>query len=270
MNNFRFEYISSKQNEKVKTFAKLASAKYRDEAGMFLAEGVKLASEAVDAGCAEYLLVRESSAETSEIRKVLDKSEDSVIKYILTDPVFDKVTTESAPQGIIAVSRCLAIHTAGDVCSPSSLEGKRVAALDGIRDPGNLGTIMRSAAAFGYDALLLHDCADLYNPKTVRASMGALFKVPTVECSDLASYLKGFSGRRILGAALTLDAVDLISLELSASDVTVIGNEGHGISDGVMSACTSFVKIPITDKAESLNAATAASVIMWEYSKIGK
>jgi TrmH family RNA methyltransferase len=270
MNKNGFEYVTSKQNEKIKLFAKLGMSKYRNETKLFLAEGVKLAEESVDSDSARFMLACESCADDSAIKRILDKCGESVIKYILSDPVFEKVSTESAPQGIIAVSAVPYSHKTDREVSPTALAGKRVAAFDSIRDPGNLGTILRSALAFGFDAVILYDCADIYNPKAVRASMGAVFKMRVVTCGDLPSYLSGLKdlGRRVLGAALRDDAEDFSKVDLKTSDVPVIGNEGHGIGDDVASSCSSFIKIPMTDRAESLNAAVASSVIMWEYSKL--
>ena len=269
MNNKEFESISSRQNEKIKLFSKLTDSKYRRETGLFLAEGVKLAAEAVDAGYAAYLLVAEDAKDAPEVKSVLDKSGESVIKYILTAPVFEKVSTEQAPQGIIAV--CSIPNDSVRENTPAAdLDGRVLIALDGIRDPGNLGTILRTALALGYDAALLYDCADVYGGKTVRASMGACFRLKTVVCSDLASYLEDLKGRgrRILGAALTDGAEVFSGNGLDKSDVPVIGNEGHGISRSVLDACSSYIKIPMSPHSESLNAAVAASIIMWEYSKI--
>ncbi len=264
-----FEYITSRQNEKLKSFSKLTVSKYRKETGLFLAEGVKLSGEAVTAGIASCLLVLEGALDEPDVKRVLDKSGRNVIKYILTAPAFEKVSTESAPQGMIAVCRRPDIHSSSDDVSAADLGGKSVIALDGIRDPGNLGTIIRTALAFGYDAVIAGDSADLYNPKTVRASMGALFNMHLVVCSDLSSYLKELSlcGRRVIGASLNDGADEFGSFPLETSDVPVIGNEGHGISAGVADVCTSFAKIPMNPVSESLNAAVASAVIMWEYSR---
>ena len=262
------EYITSRQNEKVKEFASLKDAKGRNKTGLFLAEGIKLTEEALSCGCAEYLLINGDRLEDSAVKSALDKCPDGVIKYILAAPAFEKVSTESAPQGLIAVCGRPSGYS-GHAPSADELHGKAAVALDGIRDPGNLGGIIRSAAAFGYDAVILGSCADLFNPKTVRSSMGALFKMSLYECADLPSALSELSRtRRILGAALSGDPLDLSKTELCRDDIPVIGNEGHGISDEVARVCTSFIKIPITDRAESLNAGVAAAVIMWEYSKL--
>ena len=262
------EFIASRQNEKVKTFASLKDAKGRERTGLFLAEGVKLSLEALSSGCVKYLLVNGDRLEDEAVKSALDKCPDGVIEYILAAPAFEKVSTENAPQGIIAVCSHPARY-AHRMPSPEELTGKRVIALDEIRDPGNLGMIIRSAAAFGVDAILAGSCADVFNPKTVRASMGAVFKISFYECGDLAPALSELSKtRRVLGASLHGEPSDLSKTELYASDIPVIGNEGHGLSDSTASVCTSFIKIPITDNAESLNAGVAAAIIMWEYSKL--
>lgn len=265
-----FEYISSKNNEKVKGFAKLSSLKYRKSEGLFLAEGVKLALEATGCGCARCLLVRENSLGSADVKNVLDKSGGDVIKYILADEAFAKVSTESAPQGVIAVCAPPRFHSTGSDTDPASLDGASVLALDGVRDPGNLGTVIRSSLAFGTDVLILGDCADVYNPKTVRATMGALFRMRLVVTDSLPEYLSALSkrGRRILGAALDERALTFGDHLPKATDVPVVGNEGHGLSAEVLSVCDDLIKIPMNDGAESLNAGVASSIIMWEYSKL--
>ena len=270
MNNKEYEYITSRQNERVKEFASLKDAKGRASSGLFLAEGVKLAAEALSTGVARYLLINEEKSGDPAVKETLDKCSPGVIKYILAAPAFEKVSTESAPQGVIAVCEYPSTYFR-HAPSADDISGKRVIALDEIRDPGNLGGIARSAAALGYDAVLLGSCADLFNPKTVRASMGAVFKLAFFECEDLATSLSELSAsRRVLGASLCGEPQDISKMELFADDIPVIGNEGHGISERVAESCTSFIKIPMTDRAESLNAGVAAALIMWEYSKIDK
>ena len=265
-----FEYITSRQNEKIVSFAKLKDKKYRDLSREFLCEGIKLSYEAVSSGNAKYILIRDDFADSPELKNVLDKCGDSVIKYILAKPVFDKITTENSPQGVITVAKYPDNVVSSDGLSPSFLNGKRAIALDGIRDPGNLGTIVRSAAAFGFDAVILGDSADVLSSKTVRASMGAVFNTDLIVSDDLASFLFALrdEGKRIIGAGLTDTSENFLTMNKTPSDIVVIGNEGHGISDSVLGVCTSFTKIPISDRAESLNAGVAAAIILWEYSKI--
>jgi TrmH family RNA methyltransferase len=146
---------------------------------------------------------------------------------------------------------------------------RRIIMLDEIRDPGNLGTIMRTAEAMGYRGIILSRCADIYNPKTIRAAMGGIFRLPlyvTDDGAECAKVMKA-AGRRVIAAALGEHTLTLGGYEIAESDCAVIGNEGHGISDGVLSECTACVRIPMQGLAESLNASVAASCIMWEYSR---
>ena len=150
--------------------------------------------------------------------------------------------------------------------SPSA----RVLCLCSVRDPGNLGAIIRSAVAFGTDTLILsEDCADLYNPKTVRSAMGCLFKVNALVVQDMPSALFALkeSGRSVYAAELTEKACSLAELDVSAHDVFVIGNEGHGIPKEYSELCTQSVYIPIRSGVESLNASVAASILLWEQEK---
>ena len=144
---------------------------------------------------------------------------------------------------------------------------KRVLLLSSLRDPGNLGTVIRSAAAFGCEEIILSsDCADLYNPKTVRAAMGTLFRqrvcyVPSLE--DTVGLMRE-CGYRVYSAVLDDSAVPLNRLELDRGCAFIIGNEGHGIAQSVIEASTGTVYIPMAPGVESLNASAAAAVFMWQ------
>ena len=255
-------YIASRQNARVVSAAKLADKKHREIAGKFLCEGVKLTVEASVWGRLSEVYIRESSAEM--LTETVDKIVDSGIPVIvLSDSAFDKITTEKAPQGIISV-----VYTESRKMRESEEDGV-ILLLDSIRDPGNLGTILRSACALGGVRVVLHSCADLYNPKTVRAAMGAVFKTDITSTCDGVEYIRKCreAGRRVLAAALTDDSLKLGSYETFANDVIVIGNEGHGISPEIMAECSASVLIPMEEDTESLNASVAASVILWEYAR---
>lgn len=139
--------------------------------------------------------------------------------------------------------------------------------LESVRDPGNLGTIIRSASAFGVDRLIIsEDCADLYNAKTVRASMGTVFRqhIDRVENMPCAIRALRDSGRTIYAAALDSSALRLGEASLNSRDGIVIGNEGHGLSAETIDACSRCLFIPMAEGTESLNAAMAATVCLWE------
>ena len=148
---------------------------------------------------------------------------------------------------------------------PEKLTGTRYMVLDGVQDPGNVGTILRTADAFRADGLLLvNGCADLYNPKTVRATMGAVFRCPVWNCSveELAALLQK-SGLPLYGAALRSDTVDARKADYQCCAVA-IGSEGRGLSGEVLRLCNKTVRIPMSEHCESLNAAAAAAVLLWE------
>jgi TrmH family RNA methyltransferase len=153
----------------------------------------------------------------------------------------------------------------------ANAKGKRVLMLESVRDVGNIGTIIRSARAFGIDLLVIStDCADLYNPKTIRASMGALFtqRIVVLESISSAAFALRSNGSRVYAAALVRDAKKLGEIELKMGDAILIGNEGHGLSQESVNACDECVYIPMEAGSESLNASIAASICMWELYKI--
>jgi TrmH family RNA methyltransferase len=151
---------------------------------------------------------------------------------------------------------------------PAALSGARYLVLDGVQDPGNVGTIWRSADAFGADGLILcSGCADPLGPKTVRATMGAVFRLPVYECEmeRLAAALKERS-IPLYATALRSDTEDLRKVKLDRAAV-VIGSEGRGVSEETLALCEKTLKIPMTERCESLNAAVAASVVLWEMAR---
>lgn len=267
-----WQYISSKSNSLVVRIAKLRDKKYRKSEGLFRFDGIKLFSEAVQNNAPiRYVFVSESASERF-VAEVEGSNIDAML-YILSDDVFSKLTDEQAPEGIISVCENLSnVTKAEDLDSlASNLKENSLLMLESIRDAGNMGTILRSAKAFGISALIISsDCADLYNPKTVRAAMGALFTQRIVVVDDIAGTIESFrkNGNRVFAAALEREAKKLGSFELRKGDIILIGNEGHGLSKETVNACDECVYIPMESGSESLNASIAASVCMWELYKI--
>ena len=265
-----YEVITSRRNALLVETHKLSDRKHRNRTGLFRFDGVKLTAEALSRGVGlTAVLLRESDAKhvLERVFSMCDKAFSSETRVCLvSDPVFDSLSEESAPEGVIGVARVQEdIHRVWDGV-PDRTE--RVMLLESVRDPSNLGAIVRSAAAFGVDRLVLSaDCADIYNAKTVRASMGTLFSQRIDRVDDLTVAIADLraDGRRVYAAALDERATRLDELEARAGDCAVIGNEGHGLSAETLAACTSSVYIPMTDRAESLNAAVAAAVLMWEF-----
>lgn len=266
---FGKEIITSRQNPTVVKLCALLDKKERRKSRLFRIDGHKLVSEAIECG-AHIDLVAICSEKAD---RLMPLAEHSGAKTVLLSPeVFSKITEEKAPDGIIAVVKNIdEIHkdlSLSDIPALAASD-KRIMAFEALRDPGNLGTVIRSASAFGVDTLLLSaDCADIYNPKTLRGAMGAIFSREILFCNDLPAVLARFSceGRRVLAAILDNEAVSVEKSALTERDIVLIGNEGHGLSRAAVEASDLSVILPInTGKGvESLNAATAASVFMWE------
>ena len=270
---FGNEIITSRQNPTVVKLCALLDKKERRKTRLFRIDGYKLLSEAIECG-AEIELVAVCSEKADRLMPLAQKSGAKTI--LLSPEVFTKITDEKSPDGVIAVVKYIdGLHK---VLSPSDIPAiassdRRIMAFESLRDPGNLGTVIRSASAFGVDTLLLSDdCADVYNPKTLRGAMGAIFSREIYFCRDLPEALARFSceGRRVLAATLDTESVSVGNVALTEKDIVVIGNEGHGLSRNAVEASDLSVILPIDTGrgVESLNAATAASVFMWEQRRI--
>lgn len=280
--NMQNEIIRSRQNPLIKLVVSLSQKKGREESGLFRFDGIKLCCEALSKGVElRYLLVCESKYQlvSERIGALTEKAGKSACGItVLSDELFSKISEEKSPEGVICVAKTLdklhkivTINNKGQFL-PMPERSESVLLLEAIRDPGNLGTIIRSAASLGVDRIALSsDCADLYNPKTIRAAMGALFTesidiLPPDKMPDYISALRQ-SGRRVFAAALHREARRIGEFELLADDCFVIGNEGHGLTDAVISACEGCAIIPMREDCESLNAAMAAGIFIWEMSR---
>lgn len=228
-----------------------ADSRYRRDCGEYVCDGEKLLREALRWG--------------AEIRTVLWSTAPSV-------QLPETVRQYSAPADLLdyvsALSNCPGVLFTVAMPAWPMTEPGRTLVLENVQDPGNVGTILRTANALNMDTVILTGaCADRYNPKTVRAAMGALFRqrVWRMEREDMRAYLRNH-GIRLLGAALTDKAADLRSLDLTDCAV-VIGSEGQGLSEEMLAMCDGELIIPMNSACESLNAGVAAAIIMWELSK---
>ena len=236
------EAIRSRQNELIRQFASLASsAESRRESGLFIGAGQKLLDEAVKAG--------------AEVAMVLSAEEMEGFAYrLVTRDILDYVSPlKNSPGPVFAVRM-------RDV---SAGKPRHAIVLENLQDPGNVGTVLRTADALGVDLVVLCGaCADPYGPKTVRATMGAIFRQRFVKCEpeELKSVLGGLP---LYGAALSEKAADIRALGTKNAAIA-IGNEGHGLSEALLAQCDGELIIPMRPQAESLNAAVAAALCMWE------
>ena len=269
------EIITSRQNPTVKRICALLEKKSRRRERLFRFDGIKLLYEAATKGVdIETVVVSEAINEDAlaRVRALVESGNIAREKIIyVSEQVFEKMSEESAPEGVITVARFID----GKHREITDAEGyriereERILLIESMRDPGNLGTVIRTSAALGIDRLIItDDCADLYNPKTARAAMGGLFSlkvdvVRTAELPTLIGALKG-EGRRIYATALTDDAQSIGDIALSRGDAFLIGNEGHGLSEQAILAASGVAIIPMTEGSESLNAAAAATICVWE------
>lgn len=263
MASFSNDTITSRQNGLITRFAKLSDKKYRDAEGIFRIDGVKLYSEAVKSGIVtEYTFIAQSKRDklTRELANELEAASGTVV--FVSDEVLSKLTDEAAPQGIVAVARKFELAPC-DVPDGSF----RSLYLSQLRDPGNLGTVIRTAYAFGVDRVYISsDCADIYSPKVIRAAMGTVFRQSVSVVTDELAFAEEIkeSGCPIYAAALRHDAMKLGSFEIPDRVCFAVGNEGHGLSSDFIGACTKAVFIPMAEGCESLNAASAATALIWE------
>ena len=274
---FYSEVITSRNNPTVKWAASLSDKKGRNESGAFIAEGEKLTFEALSAGLkVTHIFVLESKKSAIFARlneyNTRDEFKDCAV-IVLSEGAFEKISTEKSPQGVIAAIKYLDFFRELDIIYKEDFifnNSERLIILCSLRDPGNLGAVIRSSAAFGVDHIILtSDSADLYNPKTVRSAMGSLFHLKATVVKDLAASISELksAGRRVFAAELSENALPLSDVRMSSMDVVIIGNEGHGIPKEISSLCDSSVYIPISKNTESLNASVAASIFIWEQSK---
>jgi len=250
------EYVTSRSNPLVLRVKKLNSKRSarRDE-GVFCGEGPKLLEEALKWGAELETVICQSGTKLSDLPATTRIVE-------VPETLLHTVADTETPQGIVFVAKCKSLEL------PVVLSGKKYLILDGVQDPGNLGTIWRTADAFGVDGLILcNNCVDPWSPKTVRATMGAIFRLPIYE-STLEEVAEKLSAAEIplYATALREDTVDVRSVPLSRAAV-IIGSEGRGVSELALNLCKKTVKIPMRDRCESLNAAVAASVVLWEMAR---
>ena len=247
------ETITSRQNPLCTHLRKLSSsAAYRRQCGEFLCDSPKLLQEALLWGSELHTVVVTAGTEAPPLPKGVRLVE-------VPADVMKSVSPMETPQGTLFIC---AIHTEP---LPEMLAGRHYVVLDTLQDPGNVGTILRTADAFHADGMfLVNGCADLYNPKTLRATMGAVFRCPvwTVGVEELSALLKR-SGIPLYGAALREDTLDARQADYSRCAIA-IGSEGRGLTEDVLALCDRTIKIPMSEHCESLNAAAAATVLLWE------
>ena len=258
--------ISSKDNEVIKNIRKLKEKKYRDLQNEYIVEGIKLIKEAIEENAKIKLIV---ICEECLKEKIIDKNLLYVIaKYecvYVTEKVFNLISDVKAPQGILSVieknNKEEQINYNEDI----------IIVLDGIQDPGNLGTILRTVDSANLKQIIVSsDTADCYNPKVVRSTMGAIFRVNVIETEDLIQTLKNIKKHKYDIVVTSLETENSIYDIKYNKKVIVIGNESKGVSKEIQELADQKVKIPMLGKTESLNASVATAIIVYEYVRTEK
>lgn len=253
------ERITSRENAKIKYACRLASSgAFRRSEGRFLAEGRKLCPELCNGAELETLFYTENA-----MQKCPELAQLPGEHYLVEDHVADKLADVGTHQGVFGVFRA-PVHTLEEVQT-----GGRYLALERVQDPGNVGTLLRSAAAFGFDGVILSNgCAGVYAPKTLRASMGAAVRIPVIEAGAMPQTVAALQQKGITCLAAALYQSQPLS-EAQASYpggvCVVIGSEGQGLTEQTIAACDRTVRIPMTDRVESLNAGIAGSILLWHF-----
>lgn len=238
--------ISSDTNPKYKYIKKLSRKKYRTKYQAFVIESKKIVEEVTNP-----LLTKDVDVDFVFVNEDMKDFKTSHEKIVFSNDLFDKISPMKNPEGVCAVVK---------MPKPKEIKSSRILLLDHIQDPGNLGTMVRSAEAFGFtDIILFNDCVDLYNDKALRASMGSVFRLnfTNLNKDQIDSLRKDY---RLIGA--DMGGVDYRKINTEEKIILCIGNEANGLSDFIKERADDFVAIPMKGKIESLNAAIAASILM--------
>ncbi len=257
------EKIVSKDNRQVKYAAKLAeSSRFRREEGMFFLEGARLCADAWESGI-EIFQFFATPQSIKKYEKLAAPCAAAAHKsYEITQEVSARLSDTQTPQGIFCICKMLDKPPRWNTIKDKGF----YLALENVQDPANLGASARTGEALGIDGILVSGGCDRYNTKALRASMGALFRLPLMETDNLpeAICFAGKIGLKTLACVPERSALSISRIDFSSGAVAVIGNEGAGLTADTISACNYKTTIPMRGRAESLNASMAAGIVLWE------
>ena len=252
--------ITSKDNAKIKRVAALmGSAKKRRDEGVFLLEGTRLCAEALREDIEVLELYYTPNLLKSDATLIKELSAISQLCEEVNDAVFAKMSDTCSPQGVLLVARF-----SKAIAPPQS---GRFLAFERVQDPSNLGAASRTAEALGFSGIILSgESTDPFSPKSLRASMGALLRIPIIHTSDFLKTINEYKNRgfKVSGTVVDADATPINTVKFTENEIAVIGNEASGMTDAARSVCNRLVTIPMAGRAESLNAGVAAAIVMWE------
>ena len=255
------QVISSKDNEFIKHVKKLKDKKYRDMNQEFVIEGIKLIREAIEENAdIKQIIICDNCLNSDVIPKELMYE---IAKYecvYVTEKIFSTITDVNTPQGLLAII--------GRNSTENEINYNQdiIVALDDIQDPGNLGTILRTIDSIGLNQILVSKgTADCYNPKVVRSTMGAIFRVKIIECDNLEKTLQEARNHQYKVIVTSLQTENSVYDIKYNKKVVVIGNEANGVSAEIQNLADEKIKIPMLGKTESLNASVATGIVLYEY-----
>ena len=259
------DIISSKDNEIVKNVRKLKEKKYRDLENAYIVEGIKMVREAIEEKAViRQIIICDDCEKSDSIPKELMYE---IAKYdctYVTSKVFKYISEVQTPQGLLAVIE--KNNNTNNNETEINYNEDIIVALDDIQDPGNLGTILRTVDSVGLTQIIVSKgTADPYNPKVVRSSMGAIYRVKVIESDDLLETLKEIKRNKFKILVSSLRESKSIYEVKYKKKVLVIGNEANGVEERIMNIADEKIKIPMLGKTESLNAAVATGIILYEY-----
>ena len=256
--------VTSKDNQWVKEWRRLNdSAKYRRESGLFAIEGARLCGDAMRSGV-ELKAVLYTSSALAVYGNVVEPLLAAAAVAVEISPELSRHMSDTVnPQGVFCIAKTLDNSL---IIDKINIIGT-YSALEDVQDPGNMGTVIRTAEALGIDGILLSDgCCDIYNPKVLRASMGGVFRMPLMQVGNMAQTVATLQEKGLAAFACVVDAdaTPITEAGMGQGSVAVIGNEGNGLRTETVAACNYRVTIPMVGRAESLNASMAAGIILWE------
>lgn len=255
------QVITSKENEIIKNIKKLKEKKYRDQENKFIVEGIKMVEEAISENVdIDTIVICEDCVNDNSIKQELLYEIAKQDCIYVSEKVFQTITDVTNPQGILAV-----INKKNSE-EQISYNEDIIIVLDGIQDPGNLGTIIRTIDSVGLTQIILSEnTADSYNPKVVRSTMGAIYRVKIIKSNNLKETLKNVKKHKyeIISTSLQTDK-NIYDIDYKNKAI-IIGNEANGVSNEILELSDEKVKIPMIGKTESLNASVATGVILYEY-----
>ena len=255
------EQITSKENQLIKHIIKLKEKKYRKEYNEYLIEGVKIVKEALEENAKIKQIIISETAINSELVQKNLKDKLQKIDYIkVPNNIFKLISDVENPQGVLAVIEKNNLEENIDY------NKEIILALDDLQDPGNLGTIIRTADSIGLTQILISKgTADAYSSKVIRSTMGAIFRVKVIECDNLIEKLKDARKHKYKVVVSSLQTTNSLYDIDYKKKVIVIGNEGNGVKKEIQEMADEKIKIPMLGKTESLNASVATGVILYEY-----